>query len=200
MKSEDQEDPTIFSSIRSSSVYPCLLHTYPIHFSKIFKFGAILPIWIHNSLSLSFSVWYTEQNQAILLHELHWQRMQEEGVVQLAPRLEVARGIGRQDSWQGMRRDNKVAESNHCREGLPLPSKQTKIHPAGLVSPFVPVVYCYFVSVKLLCYSTQGGNDLTLWGWSYFGQDSFVSQLSYFLQLLSVTSSLYPSLSPKLQQ
>ena len=126
--------------------------------------------------------------------------MQEEGVVQLAPRLEVARGIGRQDSWQGMRRDNKVAESNHCREGLPLPSKQTKIHPAGLLSPFVPVVYCYFVSVKLLCYSTQGGNDLTLWGWSYFGQDSFVSKLSYFLQLLSVTSSLYPSLSPKLQQ
>ena len=87
-----------------------------------------------------------------------------------------------------------------AEKGLPLPSKQTKIHPAGLVSPFVPVVYCYFVSVKLLCYSTQGGNDLTLWGWSYFGQDSFVSQLSYFLQLLSVTSSLYPSLSPKLQQ
>ena len=30
-------------------------------------------------------------------------------------------------------------------------------------------IVCYFVSVKLLCYSTQGGNDLTLWGWSYFG-------------------------------
>ena len=41
------------------------------HFSKVFKFGAILPIYIHNSLSLSFSVHCTEQNQAILLHELH---------------------------------------------------------------------------------------------------------------------------------
>ena len=35
------------------------------------QFGAILPIYIHNSLSLSLSVQYTEQNQAILLHELH---------------------------------------------------------------------------------------------------------------------------------
>ena len=42
---------------------------------EIFWFGAILPLYIHNSLSLSFSVQYTEQNQAILLHELHWQSM-----------------------------------------------------------------------------------------------------------------------------
>ena len=64
----------LFSSVRSSSVYHGLLHTSG-HFSKFFKFGAILPIYIHNSLSLSFSLQYTEQNQAILLHELHWQRM-----------------------------------------------------------------------------------------------------------------------------
>ena len=52
------------------------IHTYiQTQFSKFFKFGAILPIYIHNSLSLSFSVRYIEQNQAILLHELHWQRM-----------------------------------------------------------------------------------------------------------------------------
>ena len=36
-----------------------------------FKFGAILPKNIHNSLSLSFSVQEKEKNQAILLHELH---------------------------------------------------------------------------------------------------------------------------------
>ena len=41
------------------------------HFFIFFKFGAILPIYIHNSLSLSFSVEYTEQSQATLLHELH---------------------------------------------------------------------------------------------------------------------------------
>ena len=38
---------------------------------QIFKFGAILPIYIHNSLSLSFSIQCKKQNQAILLHELH---------------------------------------------------------------------------------------------------------------------------------
>ena len=43
------------------------------HIFKFFKSGAILPIYIHKSLSLSFSVQYTEQTQAILLHELHWQ-------------------------------------------------------------------------------------------------------------------------------
>ena len=57
----------LFSSVRSSSVYHGLLHTSG-HFSKFFKFGAILPIYIHNSLSLSFSVQHTEQNQVILLH------------------------------------------------------------------------------------------------------------------------------------
>ena len=51
--------------------------SYYIHgqFFKYFKFGAIQPIYIFNSLSLSFSVQYKEQNQAILLHEIRWQRM-----------------------------------------------------------------------------------------------------------------------------
>ena len=44
------------SSIRSSSVYHGLLHT---HLFKFFKFWAFLPIYIHNSLSLSFSVRFT---------------------------------------------------------------------------------------------------------------------------------------------
>ena len=48
---------------RCSSVHHGLLQA---HF---FKFGAILPIYIHNSLS--FSVKYKKQNQAILLHEIH---------------------------------------------------------------------------------------------------------------------------------
>ena len=56
----------IISSVMSSSVHHGLLYIH-IH--------TIMPIYIHNLLSLSFSVQYTEQNQAILLHELHWQRM-----------------------------------------------------------------------------------------------------------------------------
>ena len=68
------ESHSFVSSVRSSSVHHELLHTRG-HCSKFVKFGAILPINIHNSLSLSFSVLYTEQNQTILLHELHWQRM-----------------------------------------------------------------------------------------------------------------------------
>ena len=47
------------------------IHTY----NPLVQIFQILPIYIHNSLSLSFSVQYTEQNQEILLHELHWQRM-----------------------------------------------------------------------------------------------------------------------------
>ena len=38
--------------------------------ATFFKFGAILHIHSY-SLSLSFSIQYTELNQAILLHELH---------------------------------------------------------------------------------------------------------------------------------
>ena len=63
----DTFDVNVTSSVRSSSDHHGLLHTK----ATFFKFGAILPIYIHNSLSLSFSVQYTEQNQAILLHELH---------------------------------------------------------------------------------------------------------------------------------
>ena len=64
------------SSVRSSSVHHglTLIQCSSSHFFRFFKFGAILPIYVHNSLSLSFSIQYTEQNQAILLHELHWQR------------------------------------------------------------------------------------------------------------------------------
>ena len=41
------------------------IHTYPqrTHFSKFVKFGVILPICIHNSLSLLFSVQCTVQNR-----------------------------------------------------------------------------------------------------------------------------------------
>ena len=56
------------------------------HIFKFFKSGAILPIYIHKSLSLSFSVQYTEQTQAILLHELHWQCMHVYKVLQISPR------------------------------------------------------------------------------------------------------------------
>ena len=70
--------PTTFwivSSVRSSSVHHGLIEIQQQqqqgHFFRFFKIGAILPIYIHNSLSLSLSVQYTEQNQAILLHELH---------------------------------------------------------------------------------------------------------------------------------
>ena len=62
------------SSVRSSSVLHGLIEIQRSskgHYFKFVKFGAILPICIHNSLSLSFSVQYTEQNQAILLHELY---------------------------------------------------------------------------------------------------------------------------------
>ena len=44
---------------------------YDKHIGHFYKFGAILPIYIHNSLSLSFNVQYIEQNQAILLNESH---------------------------------------------------------------------------------------------------------------------------------
>ena len=45
-------DSVVISSVRSSSVYHDLLHRYiPGHFSKFVKFRAILPIYIHNSLS-----------------------------------------------------------------------------------------------------------------------------------------------------
>ena len=65
----------LISSVRSSSVHHGLIEIQQQqqqgHFFRFFKIGAILPIYIHNSLSLSLSVQYTEQNQAILLHELH---------------------------------------------------------------------------------------------------------------------------------
>ena len=55
------------------------LHTYPARrpLFQFFKIGANLPLYIHNSLTMSFSVQYKEQNQAILLHELHWKLMHE---------------------------------------------------------------------------------------------------------------------------
>ena len=64
----------IISSVRSSSVHHGLIQIQRSskgHYFKFVKFGAILPKYIHNSLSLSFSVLYTEQNKAIILHELH---------------------------------------------------------------------------------------------------------------------------------
>ena len=64
----------IVSSVRSSSVHHGLIEIQQQqqgHFFRFFKIGAILPIYIHHLLSLSLSVHYTEQNQAILLHELH---------------------------------------------------------------------------------------------------------------------------------
>ena len=55
-----------FSSIRSSSVYHGLFYIpSSTHFVKLFNFGAILLIYIHKPLSLSFSVQYTEQNQVL---------------------------------------------------------------------------------------------------------------------------------------
>ena len=65
---------SFIGSVRSSSVHHGLIEIQQQqqgHFFRFFKIGAILPIYIHNSLSLSLSVQYTEQNQAILLHELH---------------------------------------------------------------------------------------------------------------------------------
>ena len=59
------------SSVRSSIVHHGLLHTYKASFPNFFKFRAILPLYIYNSLLLSFSVQYTVKNQAKPLHELH---------------------------------------------------------------------------------------------------------------------------------
>ena len=49
----------IISSIRSSSVHHGLNTHIPSPAPTFFKFGAILPIYIHYSLSFSFSVQYT---------------------------------------------------------------------------------------------------------------------------------------------
>ena len=58
----------VISSVRSSSVYHGLPSSNPL--LQIFQIWSNPAcIYIHNSLS--FSVQYTEQNQAILLHELH---------------------------------------------------------------------------------------------------------------------------------
>ena len=50
----------IFSSVRSSSVHHGLIEVQRSaaqgHFLRLFKFGAILPIFIHNLLSLSISI------------------------------------------------------------------------------------------------------------------------------------------------
>ena len=43
----------LIGSVRNSSVHHGLLHTYKPIFSDFFKIGAILPIYIHNSLSFS---------------------------------------------------------------------------------------------------------------------------------------------------
>ena len=56
--SGDRTHILFISSARSSSVHHGLLHTSPLFI--FFKFGEILPLYIHNSLSLSFSVQYTE--------------------------------------------------------------------------------------------------------------------------------------------
>ena len=42
---------------------------------KLFRFGAVLTIYYFHFL-LGFSLQNTEQNQAMLLHEVHWPRMQ----------------------------------------------------------------------------------------------------------------------------
>ena len=78
----------LLAPFRSSSVYHGLLHTQqqplfqwriPVDSIALSLFTnnetAMLRIYIYNSLSLSLSVQYREQNQARLLHELHLQHM-----------------------------------------------------------------------------------------------------------------------------
>ena len=56
------------SSVSSSSVHPCLKHTYMYvyihtrtHFSKFFKFGSILPAYI-SIYHFHFSLWFSLQH------------------------------------------------------------------------------------------------------------------------------------------